>query len=676
MADVNEDDHGKRLHAYVKTVDALPALGFLVEAIKHADVVCFDLETASDLKASHDWHDHSRVVCASFTVPAMPDTGYVVPLSHPQATWGVIGLSWKDVLLDLARAMVGKKLVGHNLKYDVRWVHSMTGIDLNEWQWFDTMLAAHLLDENAPKDLGSCGEQYLGVETWKKTVDLNNPEAVPWADLSKYNAQDTVGNLALVAPMKEALLEEPSLGRLYKFLMLPASRALVRAERTGMLLDVPELEARVEELESSIEERAERLWEDYVPPDLKAKHSSGLIRAWKDEDGRLQVVAPDLRPTWSANGKFFSELMAALDVPVLERTPKKGTPSWKEGVMKRLALEGDYPFVEDVLAMRHEEKELTGFLRPWLDMRSNQDRLHPTFKPANVATGRLSASEPNPQQIAKGLKKFFPGPDGWAVVQADYSQVELRIAAELADEENMLQAYREGKDLHRIMAASIAGKALHEVTPEERSRAKPVNFGFLYGMGWKNFLDFAFEQYGVIFTPEEAREVRALFFRTWPGLARWHEEQRRLAFVNGYVRSPLGRRRRLPDIYSPIDGIAAMAERQGINAPVQSYASDLMLLSISTMDRVLDPRDALIVCTVHDSVILYVRRGRIQDTVRKMAQAMLYPPIERYFGARPLRVPLAVEFEVGRSWYDPEAQVIEVSTLSHPRDTLVLEKGR
>lgn len=631
----------------IRDVASTDDLKALVRTLRASDVICFDVETASDREASEDWHPHSRVVSASFSVE--PGEAWVVPLSHPEFAKRFPYSEWRKWLKILVIASKHARLVGHNLKYDVRWAYSMTGVDLNERQWFDTMAAAHLLDENAPKDLKTLGHEYLGMEKWKD-VDLKRAEAEPWDRLALYNARDTDATLRLARLFRDALAESPSLARLFHFLLMPVSRALVYVERNGLTLDVPALQDHQARLTAALADIRESMWNTWVPEHLQDKFSDPTVRHWLDEQGEYHVAIPGLMPTWSPQGKFFHALMEELEVPVLERSPKTGKPSWAAGVMKRLALEGDYGFVKDHLEMRHIEKELTAFVTPWLEMRSPHGRLHPTFKPANVTTGRLSAADPNPQQISKGLKRFIVAPDGWLVAQADYSQIEMRVAAEIANAYSMIEAFQRGDDLHKITAASITGKTPDTVTPAERQKGKVAGFGFLYGMGAGAFKDYAFEQYDVAFTFEEAQATRRAFFDTWPEIEKWHERQRRLVRTDGEVRSPLGRRRRLPDIWEDDGYLAAMAERQAINAPVQSMASDLMLLAIVEMSRTLSPRDAQIVCTVHDSVVLYVRKGALRRVAGQVARAMLYPPIERMFGARPLRVPLEVEFEVGPAW--------------------------
>lgn len=331
--------------------------------------------------------------------------------------------------------------------------------------------------------------------------------------------------------------------------------------------------------------------------------------------------------------------------------------------MKRIASTGEYPYIDDLLRARKLGKDV-GYLKSWREKSDDRGYLHPTFKPAHVATGRLSSENPNAQQVSRHLKECFPAPDGWWFVQADYAQVELRIAAMLARERNMIEAFTRGDDLHTIMAAIINGIDPSEVTKAQRQAAKAVNFGFLYGMGARKFVDYAFDEYGIIFTIDEAKRIRRLFFETWPRLGEWHEEQRITAHTQGYVRSPLGRRRRLPDLRSDLNGKVAAAERQAINAPVQSFASDMMLLAIITLDQ--QPSEHRRgVGTVHDSGLYYIREGHLKEELAAIGDAMLHPPVKRLFGCE-ITVPLEVEFEIGRSWGGTPEHIVTVATNPQP----------
>lgn len=620
-------------------------------ALEQASLVYFDIETATDGKAdaaSEDWHPSSRITTLSFTTEA--GSAWVVPLSHPEARWSE---QWREVAGVLFGAMKHAKVAAHNGRFDIRWVHSTTGVDLVDNFTWDTLVSAYVLDENEPKGLKHLAVTQLGVPAWSEEIDSRRTEQYPWETVAEYAGRDTDYGWQLMELHREQLIDEHGLARVFGLLMMPVSRALIRIERNGLLLDVETTEQILEHAEVRIREIEDELLNTYV-------YGGPLDDAfcWK----RYKRKDPErVRPSWSPNSKFFHAFMDYMEVPVLERTGKTGAPSWNESVMKRLAP--DHPFAVLLLEARKLGKD-TGYLRSWLAKRGEDGRLHPSFKPAHVTTGRLSSENPNAQQVSRHLKQCFIPEDGWWFVQADYAQVELRIAAYLAREEAMLEAFRQGKDLHRLMAADIAGVPPEEVTKEQRQQAKAVNFGFLYGMGAPKFVDHARDDYGVIFTLEEAQKLRGLFFTKYPRLAEWHEEQRRTGHTQGYIRTPVGRRRRLPDLDHPSFGKRSEAERQAINAPVQSFASDLMLLSLITLDQAPSP-NRRVVGTVHDSLLAELRSGFVKEEIQTIANAMLYPPLKRLFGVE-LNVPLEVEFLIGKSWGDPDPKVVTVSTSSRP----------
>ena len=624
-----------------------------VAYLKMADRVYFDIETMTDGpldQASEDWHPSSRITAVSFTTE--PGSAWVIPLSHPEAPWSEV---WQGIAQSVFRAMQGAKLAAHNGRFDIRYVHSTTGVDLADNLVWDTMVSAYVLDENEPKGLKHLAVTELGVPDWSEEIDSRCTERYPWETVAGYAGRDTDYGWRIMERHRERLAEETGLARVFGMLMMPVSQALIRVERNGLLLDGEVAERRLEDAERRITEIEDELLEGYV-------YGTPLEDefCWKHYKRKDPVP---VRPSWSPNSKFFHAFMEDVGAPVLERTEKKGTPSFSESVMKRIAAEGGHPYIDSILEARKLGKD-TGYLKSWLAKRTNDGRLHPSLKPAHVTTGRLASENPNAQQISRHLKDCFIPEEGWWFVQADYAQVELRIAALVAQEENMLEAFREGKDLHRLMASEIAGVEPHLVTPAQRQQAKAVNFGFLYGMGAPKFVDHALDDYGVVFTLEEAQAVRGLFFKKWPRLAEWHEEQRRTAHTQGYIRTAIGRRRRLPDLDSKMKGKVAAAERQAINAPIQSFASDLMLLSIIELDRNPSPHRK-VVGTVHDSLLAELRGGHVREEVQAIADAMLYPPVERLFGAS-LDVPLEVEFLIGTSWGDPEPKVVTVSTSSRP----------
>jgi DNA polymerase-1 len=246
---------------------------------------------------------------------------------------------------------------------------------------------------------------------------------------------------------------------------------------------------------------------------------------------------------------------------------------------------------------------------------------------------------------------MFGAPPGRVFVEADFSQIELRIAAFLSREPTMMHLYQTGQDIHRATAAWVLGVAESKVTSEDRKKAKAVNFGFVYGMGAPKFVVTAFEKYELIFSLDEAKAIRRTFFEQFPGLIRWHAKQRRLVAHNQRVQSPIGRIRHLPDIESEDQGVRAEAERQAINSPVQGFGSDLCQLSMVLIDNQVKRQqmDCLTIGTVHDSLMFDVATKDLRRALPLIKHTMENLPLERLFGLS-IDVPIVSDIKVGRYW--------------------------
>lgn len=684
-----------------RTVDTPKRLERLTEKLDAAEVVSFDIETQTDAGYSNleEWHPHSRIVCVSFTIPQAPNTGYVVPLTHPKSPWAD---DWREVYCVLLSAAMagGGKLVAHNAKFEARW-SAAAGIDVIPATWWDTMMSAHLLDENRAKGLEDLCSQELGWTTWKGMVDLSDAEGQPWDKLALYNALDTVGTLALQQRHRALLGEDESIGRIFAYVGMPITRAFTPVERRGIKADRKKIEQGEAESTRIVAEREEQL-EGWVPPSLAGVFGEDLPHehgpdcdTWKCPECGLRWTGREATPdfddppwcamcetearqftcrkridkrypiSWAPTSKFFGAFMEHM-AEVIERTPN-GAPSWDASVLKRLERRG-YEWAALLLEMRDHSKRLD-FLTDWrtrLDHVSD-DRIRTNFKPAHVITGRVSSERPNMQQVPKPLRSCFTAEDGYWFVEGDLSQIELRIAAELAWRVakgrvpcRMMQAYQRDDDLHTLMASRITGKRPSAVLEEERFGAKAANFGFLYGMYEQTFTEQAWRDYGLEFDLDQAKQLREAFFAQWPELAIWHEHQRRTAHEKGYVRSLIGRKRRLPEIHSSAQFRVNEAERKAINSPVQSFASDLTLLAIINITKNLDPNEVRVVGTVHDSILMEIRKETLKHNLRVIGNLMLYPDLKRRFGVE-LTVPLGVEFVVGRFWGDPESKEVALS---------------
>lgn len=602
----------------IKTKAQLKELAF---KIINAEENSYDIETYCDHPTGTNFQEyrgeHSKIVSIAFTF--VEGTSYAVLLHHEDTYW-----KDPDVVLRViatALKMSKAKTIAHNGKFDARWMLAK-GLPIH--QHFDTMLAGHMIDENRVKGLKPLSQLLLGVDAYDVGEELGNAYSMDRKELLIYNAKDTDYTLRLYHRMREELRQEPRVARVFTKLMMPASNVLVEVENHGIQLDMKRWKKRFKQAQA-IEEKIRRYMLQYVPVEKR--------------EG-FNFASPKQVGAW-----IFDDL----GLPIIEET-KTGAPSTKESVL--LILGKQHKAVAAMLKWRKWKKYMTTYFLPWRDLRDENDRIHPTYKLFGTVTGRLSCADPNLQQVPRDpfIRGILGARRGWRLVVADYSQVELRIAAMMANESTMLAQFARGEDIHMIRACKMTGKLPKDVTKEERKAAKPVSFGFLYGMGAPKFVDYARDSYDVHFTLDEAEEVRYQFFNDYPRLLTWHERQRRLARRYSRVQSPIGRVRHLPDIHSKDRAVQGEAERQAINSPVQSFASDLMLLALIELHRMMPKDEAIIVGTVHDSILAEVRddvvdvwKPRIKETMEDMSI------VRRKFGTD-VTVPIVADIEVGTHW--------------------------
>lgn len=612
----------------VKIVRRRGQLAWLLRELMRAKEVAWDIETWVDDEQvdapyvrppGQDWHgDESLITCIGFTW--QEGLSAVVPLWHSTPTW-----SDPAVVLEALRPALERtdcKFIAQNGKFDARWMASK-GIKVR--QHFDTMLAAHMLDENRAKGLESLVQTELGAAPYKLAeADKKRTYHVPLRRLCIYNGKDTNYTFRLKHLFAAQLREEPRIARVFMKLMMPASEALVDIERTGVFMDAD----RWRERRKECEEKRELIYkyiDQYVPVYMKP----------------LNLNAPM---------QIARLLFDEMGLEILERT-KKGAPSTKESVLLELAADGE-KIATAILKYRKWAGYINRYLDPWkYEWLDDAWRLHCTYKLFGTVTGRLSG-EGGIQQVPRDplIRSILGAEPGWSFVQADYSQIELRIIAMLANERRMIAQYLRGEDVHTLRAVKMTGKPANRLTKEERKKAKPVNFGYSYGMGHEKMVAYAFENYEVRMSSDEARTDREGFFEDYPGLRPWHERQRRLARRYQRVQSPIGRVRHLPDVMSGDRDVAAEAERQAINSPVQSFASDLMLLSLIQLHAKLPPSEARIVGTVHDSILFEVRDDKVNEHLPLIKEVMEdMSVVRKKFGAE-VTVPIRADIEVGTHW--------------------------
>lgn len=570
-----------------------------------AEAISYDLETSG-----LDPHDpHAKTYCIGL---GQEGKQWVIPLDYPGSPFRDFNTQRK-IIASVEKALEGKKLIAHNGKFDNKWLAALYG--WSPAQTFDTMLAAYILDENAPHGLKPLSAMYFNAPSYALPQPVN-PDEVSLVELCKYNAFDVYYTLRLYKLFKAKLQEDPQLRRIFKHILMPASKALEGVELRGVYIDWVKLGEIRQQLETEI---------------------ADLLR-------QLNEVAQ--KPiNWNSVDQVAAFLFGDLGLEVLERTGK-GKPSTSgERVLPR--LKDKHPAVKLLLDYR-EKVKLLQFLVGWSKFRRG-DCIHPTFQLHRTVTGRLSCKDPNIQQVPRdvSLRSLITAPEGWSFVEADYSQIELRVAAIVSGDTAMRLAYQAGEDIHRKTASAVMGVPPDQVTKDQRKKAKAVNFGFLYGMGAPKFREYARDKYGVDLTDEEAVQFRARFFDLYPGLPLWHDRQRRLVQKFKYVRSPIGRKRRLPEIDSPDRAVRGEAQRQAINSPVQSFASDLALFSLVRITQEFPPEKVRVVGTVHDAVLFTVKSEYLKEVIPRVHAIMTdMEVVERTFKVR-VPVPIEVDIKIG-----------------------------
>lgn len=637
-------------------IDTKAKLKKLIEVLKDAELMSYDVETFSE-----EWREDGKIIslsgtCLIRTEKGLKFFGFALPLFHPESPFRT---TWKSVMTLLAPSLPNiKKVIAHNGKYDEKWMRRF-GAPLT--LTFDTMLAIHLLNENVLKGLKPQAQARLGVAPW--AIDTKNLLSMRLEDVLHYNFLDTYYTYLIYLQLREELKAEPRLLRIFQFLMMPANADLVQSELRGIWIDVKRLRERRPIAEARLKEIEDAL-NAYLPDRDGPEWPSGGAKS------------RPLEINYNASNFARWFLFTWLGLPIIERGKEKpdgspGDPSMAEAVL--LELKGQHPAVQLMLDRVQWQKALSSFFNAYEELFDEDHRIHTNFKLAGTVTGRLSSGKTDADKISAGrgkvrgvnlqqvprdpfIRGLFGAPPGWSFIEADYSQVELRVVAFLSRDPNMIHLYQIGADIHTSTAANVLGVPLSQVTKDDRKKAKAVNFGFVYGMGARKFVQTAFEKYGAVFTETQAQEVRRAYFRQFPGLLPWHERQRRLVNQYGRVQSPLGRIRHLPDIFSPEQGVRAEAERQAINSPVQSFASDMAVLSMILINQKFREQGIVGHCIglVHDAINFEIRDdyvGRalpiIKDTMEDAE------PLRKRFGVQ-LDIPIIADIKVGRHWGNAE----------------------
>lgn len=538
------------------------------------------------------------------------DQNWTLPLMVRDSPWKNKPQLQKQFIETLVELAEGKEITGQNFKFDNLWIKTHYGVKFK--LKFDTMLAHHTLDENSPHGLKELASEYCNAPSYD--VDLKTKLGL--GDLTKfyrYGCEDTYYTLDLRNQFRAKLLKDPILRRLFYKLVMPAARMFEDIEEDGLFINMKKLEST----ERSLTRRKNVLLK-------KMNAAAGTEINWNSPQ---QI------------GNLFFE---TLGLPVLERTGT-GNPSTSESVLLR--LQDKHPIAKMLVEYRSIEKNLSTYVVGWRKL-MHGDRLYMSTKLHGTVTGRY-ASRLHQVPRDPSIRSLIDAPPGWTFVCADYSQIELRLAAMLSNDPRMKLIFQTGGDIHSETASFILGKPVDQLTKEERKMAKAVNFGLLYGMGWAKLVIYARDNYGVEMTDRQAQDFRKRYFENFAALPVWHERQRRCVRAFGQVVSLSGRVRRLPGIHSNDKMVRAEAERQGINSPVQGFGSgDLKAMAMVEVAETLDRESVRIKGEVHDSILLWVRTELLGEILPVVRDIMQQPRLLKEFGIN-MTVPLVADFEVG-----------------------------
>lgn len=567
----------------------------------------FDTETTS--------LDYRVAQIVGFSVAFDAQDAYYVPLAHDYEN-APAQLDREQILAQIKPILEDESVqkIGHHLKYDAH-VLENHGIELKGW-YFDTMLASYVLNAVATRHgmddvsrlylshLTTTFEQVAGKGAKQKTFNQIEIETA-----AHYAAEDAHVTYRLFEVLDAKLQKHPELVNILHNVEMPVARVLTIMEENGIELDLGFLDQLGVEF---------------------AKTMANLENQITELAGQsFNVSSP----------KQVGEIL--FDKLGLKGGKKTATGQYStsESVLEKI----DHPITELILDYRGLSK-LKSTYTDGLLKQANSDthRVHTSYHQALTATGRLSSTDPNLQnipvreEIGRQIRKAFIAPQGRVLLAADYSQIELRLMAHFSQDEALVDAFNHGQDVHRRTAAEVLGVALEDVTSDQRRQAKAVNFGLLYGMSEFGLT----RQLG--FSREESRGYIAKYFQRYPGVLEYMERTRQIAREQGFVETILGRRLYTPDIMASNKMIKQAAERAAINAPLQGSAADIIKMAMIAVDRMLPKAQAKMLLQVHDELVFEVDESIADELASKLADVMQ--------SVLQISVPLLVEVGKGRNW--------------------------
>lgn len=660
-------------YRYCETfADAIDELDRLEEEGKYT---VFDIETTGN----NPYYKNSKIVCISFSNEER--TGSVIPLYHRQTPFNEIEL--KKIVKRLKKFMENKHIAkgAHNGKFDMEWLKYWLGIEVANFS-FDTILAHYLAvtEERGTHDLKTLAWEYTDMggydnelDEYKATLpesERYNYDNIPWEILKKYSIPDADCCLRLTNLFKPLIDENPSYSRCMYEIYIPASYALMDVRSWGMKMDIP-LSAKYEKVYTEEMERlANRLHEFpevleierekqelYLKRQalLKSVPAKNRTEEQKDFIKKTQKYK-DYEFNFGSTQQLGELLFDRLGLTT-EVLTDSGNPSTNEDALNE--MESQHPIPALLLELRKVATLTNMFVKKLPSMVDSDDIVHPTLNLIGTVTARLSSEDPNAQQMPRKvenptlfqyhheIKKLFISRFGemGCFMQADYSQLELRLAGLFSKDSVMREIFLSGQDLHTSTASKIYNLPFEKVTKDLRSKAKEVNFGIVYGKTGHSFANTLFAHLPKKQAKREGEKLVSDYLNTFSGLSRWIEKTKKSAHEIGYVETLFGTRRRLPNLRSRIPSIKGEAERQAVNTPIQGTGSFMTLLSVIKIVDYINKNNlkSRLVVTVHDSIGFDVYIPELPELFEVVKDTME----NIYEGWFECDIPIRADIEVG-----------------------------
>ena len=609
--DIQSPEKKPDVESNYHTIRTKNELSELIEDMKKAPYISFDTETTS--------LDYMNAELVGVSIALKPNEAFYIPINHNYE--GVEKQLEEHFVLEALKPFLESDeipKIGHNLKYD-RHILQNLGIDL-KGKLLDTMLFSYVNNSTITRhNLDAVSKRYLNINpTSYEDVAGKGAKQIPFSEVSievasEYASEDADISLKLYEHIEPLVQKETKLAKLYSEIEGPLIYTLGDIERNGVLIDSEKLNEQSKELEAKI-----------LKLEQKVQKSAG-------EDFNL------------GSPKQLQEILyEKLGLPVIKKTPK-GQPSTAESVLQELSM--DFPIVQDILSYRAISKLKSTYTDKLPKMvNSNTGRVHTSYHQAVTATGRLSSSDPNLQNIpirseeGRRIREAFIAPDGYKILAADYSQIELRIMAHLSRDQGLMDAFAKGQDIHQATAAEIFSTNIDEVTANQRRSAKAINFGLIYGMS-----AFGLSKQLQI-TRAEAQNYIEQYFDRYPQVKHYMDETKQSAKKMGYVETVFGRRLYLADIESSNYQRRQYAERSAINAPMQGTAADLIKMAMILLHQKIreESFEAKIIMQVHDELVIEVNENQ-SDELSEITTSVM-SEISK------LDVDLKVDADIGNNW--------------------------